>query len=497
MKASSRVQSKIAALVLAVLVAVLGAPSPASALAPPNTLRNPLRMSTPDPQVTSAGGFYYLTYSQGAVISVARAASLTGLAAAPATVVWTGATDDPARCCDLWAPELHQVGDHWYVYYAADDGTASHHALQVLESADPLGPYHFKNTLTGGALSTDPTVLDQGGTHFLLWSKDLGDGTSGLAISAMSNAWTLTGTPTVISRPTNSWETVGQAVDEGPSVLQRDGKLFVTFAASSCGSADQALGMLSFTGTDVLSASAWTKSAGPVFARSDANWVFGPGQNSYFSSPDGSEVWNAYYAVTSPGGAAYGSCGADRSLRVQKVRWSANGTPLFGAPAASWQSQTLPAGDPGGAVVPTGFYRLTPQHDTGKALDVGGCSSADNAKVDTYAYNGGRCQQWFIDYQGDGSYTISDRNSGKALEVLNCASARNSTVDIYPYWGGDCQEWYLDPVGDGSYRITHRLTGQALDVLNCSTAAVPAVDIYPYWGAGLGTCQQWKLEPVT
>nr|WP_163568468.1 family 43 glycosylhydrolase [Fodinicola feengrottensis] len=161
--------------------------------------------------------------------------------------MWTGATDDPARCCDLWAPELHQVGDHWYVYYAADDGTASHHALQVLESADPLGPYHFKNTLTGGALSTDPTVLDQGGTHFLLWSKDLGDGTSGLAISAMSNAWTLTGTPTVISRPTNSWETVGQAVDEGPSVLQRDGKLFVTFAASSCGSADQALGMLSFT----------------------------------------------------------------------------------------------------------------------------------------------------------------------------------------------------------------------------------------------------------
>ncbi|WP_279580334.1 RICIN domain-containing protein [Fodinicola feengrottensis] len=124
--------------------------------------------------------------------------------------------------------------------------------------------------------------------------------------------------------------------------------------------------------------------------------------------------------------------------------------------------------------MPTGFYRLTPQHDTGKALDVGGCSSADNAKVDTYAYNGGRCQQWFIDYQGDGSYTISDRNSGKkALEVLNCASARNSTVDIYPYWGGDCQEWYLDPVGDGSYRITHRLTGQALDVLNCSTAAVP------------------------
>ena len=42
----------------------------------------------------------------------------------------------------LWAPELHQIGDRWYVYYTASDGQNENHRMYVLEADHPLGPYH-------------------------------------------------------------------------------------------------------------------------------------------------------------------------------------------------------------------------------------------------------------------------------------------------------------------------------------------------------------------
>ncbi|WP_279582050.1 RICIN domain-containing protein [Fodinicola feengrottensis] len=163
--------------------------------------------------------------------------------------------------------------------------------------------------------------------------------------------------------------------------------------------------------------------------------------------------------MTSSNGSVVGNCGGDRSTRVQKVNWNADGTPNFGVPAASWQSMPLPSGDPGAATVATGTYRLTPQNSTSTGLDVSGCTSANATAVDIATYQGLACQQWRIRYGGNGSYTITARNSGYPLGTAGCQTARASTVDVHRAQPGDCQSWYLDPVGDGSYRVTNRLTG--------------------------------------
>lgn len=457
---------------------------------PAQTLRNPLTLGTADPQLSYADGYYYLTYTEVSVISVTRARSVTGLATAPKHVVWRGADDpDHTRCCNIWAPELHRIGGHWYIYYTADDGSISNHNMLVLQSAtdDPLGPYHFQGQLTSGAFSIDGTVLQRpDGSLYLLWSRGDDQDVNSLVIAPMANPWTLAGPGVELSRPTNPWETEIRPVNEGPAVLQHDGKLFVVFSVTACESPDYSLAMVTYNGHgSLLDKANWTKSSGPVFTRDDANWVFGPGHNSFFSSPDGRETWIAYHAVTSSSGAVYGSCGGDRSMRVQKVNWNADGTPDFGVPAASWQSQPLPSGDPGTAPIVNGTYRITPMHATDTAL------SACAARVNIDTYTGAACQQWDLRHAGNGTYRLSVH--GKTLGT--CATARGAAVDVGPHPAG-CATWYLDPVGDGSMRISHARTGLALDVGGCSAAPGTGVDVWPYWSSGRHTCQQWQLTPV-
>jgi len=299
----------------------------------------------------------------------------------------------------------------------------------------------------------------------------------------------------VISRPKYGWERKHRPGTEGPAALWHDGRLFVTYSGSNCRTADYALGLLTYEGGPPTDPNSWTKSPEPVFSRSDANWVFGPGHNSFFTSPDGTETWMAYHAVTTSDGRPDGDCEERRTAHIQKVNWNADGTPDFGVPAATWENVTLPSGDPGAEAVSTGHYRLTPENNAGNALSVGGCSTADGADgADVVSpYSGTPCQQWRVEALPDGTYKITDRYRGKSLDLAECAGANGEDVVLATYSGGACQRWYLDPLGGGSYRVTPAGSGRALDVRGCSADPGSDADAWPYWNGG---CQRWRLDPV-
>lgn len=479
----------LAYVMAALLAATLVTPPVPAAAHSRGTFRNPVALNAADPQISYVGGSYYLLRTEGDGISIIRSASITGLGSATPRRVWTGSADAPSRCCNIWAPELHRINGKWYVYYTADDGIIDHHNMHVIEADtdDPLGTYHYKGQVSSGKFAIDGTILQQpDGSLYLLYSKADNLDVNSIVIARLTNPWTAVEPPVEISRPTNPWETHIRPVNEGPYVLRHNGKLFVVFSVSACESPDYALAMLTYVGNDPLDPAAWRKST-PLFTRSDANWVFGPGHNSFFSSPDGTEVWNAYHAVTSSDGSVRGNCGGERSTRVQKVNWNADGTPNFGTPAASWQSLALPSGDPGAAPIRAGFYRLTPQNGKTNALQ--NCPS-----VNIGAYAGDRCQRWYVTPDGRGSYVIASATTGRPLAVKGCSTANGSTVDTH--WGFGCQSWYVDAVGDGSVRISNRQTGLALDVAGCSAAPGSTVDVWPYWSTGTGTCQQWRLAAV-
>lgn len=294
---------------------------------PAGTFTNPINPG-PDPWMLYHEGYYYLATTQGNSIRIWKAPTLATMKTAPAVTVWRD--DNPTRSHGIWAPEFHFINNRWYLYYTAMAATRvdTTHRMHVLESAgtDPLGPYTYKGRLfdpTNDQYSIDGSVfLHPGdGQWYFLWAAHPGHV---INIARMKNPWTLA-TPGVVL-PAEGFGC--EEVREGPVVLQRNGKLFLTYSACDTGKPDYKLGMLIADDTaDVMAPQSWKQHPVPVFERNDAAGVFGPGHHGFFQSPDGTEDWIVYHAKTT---SEYTYRG--RTTRAQKFTWNEDGTPNFGKP---------------------------------------------------------------------------------------------------------------------------------------------------------------------
>jgi GH43 family beta-xylosidase len=310
---------------------------------PAATFRNPIDDSGPDPWMTYYDGNYYLAATTWGDpwtgLTMRKAPTIAGLKAAAPLRVWQDWTPD--RCCNFWAPEFFLLdgpnGARWYGYFAGGpQGCCDQQRIQVVESA---GADPFKGRLADSMdRPIDPSVLRLNRSLYLLFAARAGP-EQRLYIAPLDNPWTLAGEPAQLSAPSYGWEQVGRGVNQGPVALQHDGKTFVVYSASYCGSPAYALGMLTYLGGDPLRAGSWMKSAAPVFA--GTNGVFSPGHNTFFKSPDGSEDWIAYHASDS----ASGACDMNRSPRIQKLTWNGDGTPNFGSPVPLETDLVVPAGE--------------------------------------------------------------------------------------------------------------------------------------------------------
>ncbi|ONI91919.1 hypothetical protein ALI22I_06535 [Saccharothrix sp. ALI-22-I] len=456
---------------LAVLVlgaAVLTVAAPASAA--PATFTNPLNTSGADPFMTHYNGYYYLmTTPYSGPLTMRKAPTIEALKSAAPVPVFN---DFPAsRCCMVWAPEFHLVngpnGPRWYIYYSAGAGGIEDQRVHVAESAgtDPTGPYTYKGMVFGSNTwwGIDGSVVTINGQLYFTWSGVpttlWRDSDPHIYIAAMSDPWTVTGLRTAISAPLLAWERQGTPMNEGPVALQRGGRTFIVYSASPCQGPDYKLGMLTYNGGPVLSASSWVKGQNPVFQRSDANGVYGPGHNGFFTSPDGTETWVVYHANSSESQ----GCGRTRTTRIQKINWRADGTPDFGVPAATTTPLTVPSGEP----VAT-FERIV-NRNSGKVVDVQAPNTDDRARVGQYTSNGQPWQRWrFVD-AGGGYHRIESLNSGKCLDVLDRSTADGAAVIQFQCWNGTNQQFQV--VQSGAYfTLRARHSGKCLTVAGSSTA---------------------------
>ncbi|GIH05449.1 hypothetical protein Rhe02_35160 [Rhizocola hellebori] len=315
------------------------------------TFRNPLDPQGADPWLTYYNGFYYLAATTwNRTITMRRSATLGGLATAQETVIFN--LTRPNGAGTLWAPEFHLLtgpnGTRWYLYYTAgvEPFNLGTQRIHVLESAglDPMGPYTWKADMLDpqqdNTWELDAGILQLNGNLYLMGT--FYNGQQPLFIRPLSNPWTASGTRRILTTATLPWETIGGSVAEGPVALQRNGKTFIVYSASHCSTPDYKLGMLTYNGGDPLLSSSWIKSPNPVFQRSNANGVYGPGHNGFFKSPDGTEDWMVYHANAS----ASAGCDVNRTTRAQKFTWNADGTPNFGVPAALSTALPVPSGEP-------------------------------------------------------------------------------------------------------------------------------------------------------
>lgn len=329
-------------------------PAPTPTPTPPpvasTTFTNPLLASGPDPWVYQKDGYYYFLSTTGGDVRIRKTAKMSELASGPIVIAWKPTSS--ANSHDVWAPELHFLDGKWYIYFTAGPGSCcGGQRLWVLEnaSADPTqGTWTEKGRIynpTEDKWAIDGTVFEQGGKRYMLWSghsTDTND-TQRIYISEMSSPWTLTGPRVELSSPQYDWEKQGPVpVNEGPEIIQHGGKTFLTYSASHCFTDSYALGLLSMPTTgNPLDASAWTKSATPVFSTNAADGAYGPGHNGFFKSKDGSEDWLVYHANNLVGQ----GCGDNRNPRIQKFTWNADNSPNFGTPVPINTPITKPAGE--------------------------------------------------------------------------------------------------------------------------------------------------------
>lgn len=275
------------------------------------------------------GNYYYCQSANGdRGVALRQASTLTGIADAEPIVVWN-APKRGLNSRSVWAPELHRIGNRWYIYYCADDGQNENHRMWVLESESdsPFGPYQCRGPLetSGWAIDGTPLILDDG-RMFLVWSGWPGtvNGQQNLYIAPMSDPCTISGPRVLIAEPKEHWECVAMPICEGPQVLQANGKIFIVYSASASWTEDYCLGMLSNSDGDVLNPASWTK-RGPVFQKTEHVW--GLGHCSFVKSQCRTQDWIIYHSKSSRK-----EGWADRDVHAKPFAWTTDGYPDFGTP---------------------------------------------------------------------------------------------------------------------------------------------------------------------
>ncbi|WP_338760168.1 glycoside hydrolase family 43 protein [Massilia sp. METH4] len=306
---------------------------------------NPLVPQRADPHVTlQADGHYYLaaTVPEYDRIEVRRARDLNGLGKAEAKVLWRAPANGPMSR-NIWAPEMHRIDGKWYVYFTAGSSEAPLDIrLYVLEnaSADPLeGTWKERGQLKTGweIFALDATTFAHGGKRYLLWTQrppTADKHMTGVYIAEMDTPLSIRGPATLLTVPEYDWEKVKFDVNEAPAVLVKNGRVFVTYSASAT-DANYALGMLTAdAGGNLLDARSWTKSSQPVFRSSKRTGQYGPGHNSFTTTPDGKTDILVYHARSYEQIPGDSLNDPNRHTRAQAIKWRADGTPDFGEPVA-------------------------------------------------------------------------------------------------------------------------------------------------------------------
>ncbi|HVX84799.1 MAG TPA: glycoside hydrolase family 43 protein [Phycisphaerae bacterium] len=310
---------------------------------------NPIVKQRADSQVyLHTDGYYYFT---GTVpeydrLELRRAKTIQGLgdpAAGDIKTVWKKHETGPMGS-HIWAPEIHYIDGKWFMYFAAGDAknvwNIKIYAIEN-DSANPLeGDWKEMGQVKTNwnddkQFALDATTFEHKGQWYFVWAeRDPAIRTnSNLYIAKMDSPTSIEGKGVMISKPEYPWECVKYKVNEGPAVLEKNGRVFMTYSASAT-DFNYCMGMLTADGdADLLDPRSWKKSAEPVMKSDAAVKVFGPGHNSFTTTPDGKWDILVYHARNYAEIVGDPLKDPNRNTRAQVIHWTAEGAPVFMPPA--------------------------------------------------------------------------------------------------------------------------------------------------------------------
>lgn len=309
-----------------------------------DSINKPFIEQRADPYVyRHTDGTYYFTASVPAYdrIILRRSNTLMGLKDASEVTVWkrhkSGKMSE-----HIWAPELHYLDGRWYLYFAAgrqqNIWKIRPYVLECM-GQDPLrGPWVERGKIQRAkddiysfkAFSLDATIFEHRGNRYFVWAEKVSVGIqiSNIYIARMESPVKLATAQILLTTPDYDWERQEIWVNEGPAVIKKNGRIFLTYSASATGEC-YCMGMLSIgEDEDILDPRAWKKERYPVLASDSSLEIYGPGHNSFTTLEDGTDicVYHARSYAEIEGDPLYDP---NRHARLMRVEWDEKGFPVF------------------------------------------------------------------------------------------------------------------------------------------------------------------------
>lgn len=288
-------------------------------------------------------GTYYFTASlpeyNGIMLRAAK--NLAGLAKAEEVMIWRK-HEHGIMGNHIWAPELHYLQGKWYVYFAAGDAEDKWHIRPYIlecQGQNPLEDAWVEKGMMQCAeedefsfrgFSLDATIFENQGKFYYVWAEKIGVGKmiSNLYIAQMESPTKLKTVQVLLTTPDYDWERRGFWVNEGPAVLKRNGRIFLTYSASDTG-VNYCMGMLSIDANgDVLDPAQWTKKRYQVLQSDAEKGIYGPGHNSFTVDEEGNDIL-VYHARTEAEIEGDPLYNPNRHAMLMKIEWNEAGEPVF------------------------------------------------------------------------------------------------------------------------------------------------------------------------
>ena len=272
-----------------------------------------------DPFIVEDGENTYYTYTTGGGVVIRRIAAYNDTTVLEEKTVYSAGSNGILR--DIWAPEIHKIGDRWYIVACAlfDENSAPRGKMPeadeydgntdyyrygfVLKSKteDIFGEYEFKAVLAPDGLNNiDGTYLQKDGKLYYVFSGYVDTAHQCIYIAEMENPYTLkeNSAAVMLSRPEYSWEQHGWKVNEGPAVLYKGENTYVFYSASGFSSGEYCMGMLTLFGDDVMSAGDWYKSPISVYKKQPRKNIYHTGHCCFLYRENG-DIYMVYHATDS------------------------------------------------------------------------------------------------------------------------------------------------------------------------------------------------------
>ncbi len=310
-----------------------------------------LRYTLPDGEKT---WLYIATDDSGQDEFFIRSAdTIAGLGSAPDNRILGYGLSGTSTNAQLWAPELHVVDGDLYILFAANANSVNSwtgvqsYTMRLKTGGNPLvradweAPQRVVDaageplTTYGTGITLDMTHFEDDGTDYVAWSERIVSPSTGPAVVKIATVtpsatgpWRLSSPRSTIVYPDKGWSTNTSAVAEGPFVIQRDGKVMITFSGSNI-DWTYAVGLATASsGADLLDPAAWHVRDNAIWSYEGVfsnNW--GPGHNSYTYDDDGNLI-NVFHAKATQNGT--------RDSGVRMVYFRQDGSPILDMTDAEW-----------------------------------------------------------------------------------------------------------------------------------------------------------------